>query len=276
MEKKDFQKILDILIKAIPGSWKKLVFLAKYLVNKNSMEFFTKYQDKFVSCFEDKGLKVTEEELKEIFKKIDDILREEQRKNIKDNKTFTSFTMIVDSQGEMKAEMDYIDFHSNEPEYDKKWRATFLTEAYQGYFSEAALEWYFVKPLKDEGLLAQFEGQYGKNLPQDFKDLFKVANGGSPSKAIFDTEEVKRLQLINLLSFNKEVEDTEKEEQIYPVIDSLRNDPETSELIPFASTGFDNFLCLDSENKVILYQSKSKQKLDIANSVTEFIALLHQ
>lgn len=278
MDQEQFQKILDLLVKAIPGSWKKIAFLAKYLTGKSSMEFYTKYQDKFVSCFEDQKVKsnITDKELDEIFKKIDDILKEEQRKNLKDKKPFTSFTMIVDSQGEMKASMDYEDFLKTEPEFDKKWRETYLTESYYRLFEESALEWLFVKPLQSENLLNDFESLYNVALPDSFKNLIKVANGGAPSKPIIDSDPIKRIQVVNLLSFNRSPVDPEKEEVVYPVIDSFRSENGVSDLVPFASAGFNNFICLDGQNKIVLFQKEQNERFVIAQNLDEFIGKLHE
>lgn len=278
MDQEQFQKILDLLVKAIPGSWKKIAFLAKYLTGKSSMEFYTKYQDKFVSCFEDQKVKsnITDKELDEIFKKIDDILKEEQRKNLKDKKPFTSFTMIVDSQGEMKASMDYEDFLKTEPEFDKKWKATYLTESYYRLFEESALEWLFVKPLQSENLLNDFESLYNVALPDNFKNLIKVANGGAPSKPIIDSDPIKRIQVVNLLSFNRSPVDPEKEEVVYPVIDSFRSENGVSDLVPFASAGFNNFICLDGQNKIVLFQKEQNERFVIAQNLDEFIGKLHE
>jgi len=278
MDQEQFQKILDLLVKAIPGSWKKIAFLAKYLTGKSSMEFYTKYQDKFVSCFEDQKVKsnITDKELDEIFKKIDDILKEEQRKNLKDKKPFTSFTMIVDSQGEMKASMDYEDFLKTEPEFDKKWKETYLTESYYRLFEESALEWLFVKPLQSENLLNDFESLYNVALPDNFKNLIKVANGGAPSKPIIDSDPIKRIQVVNLLSFNRSPVDPEKEEVVYPVIDSFRSENGVSDLVPFASAGFNNFICLDGQNKIVLFQKEQNERFVIAQNLDEFIGKLHE
>lgn len=278
MDQEQFQKILDLLVKAIPGNWKKIAFLAKYLTGKSSMEFYTKYQDQFVSCFEDQKVKnnITDKELDEIFKKIDDILKEEQRKNLKDKKPFTSFTMIVDSQGEMKASMDYEDFLKTEPEFDKKWKATYLTESYYRLFEESALEWLFVKPLQSENLLNDFESLYNVTLPDNFKNLIKVANGGAPSKPIIDSDPIKRIQVVNLLSFNRSPVDPEKEEVVYPVIDSFRSENGVSDLVPFASAGFNNFICLDGQNKIVLFQKEQNERFVIAQNLDEFIGKLHE
>ena len=278
MDQEQFQKILDLLVKAIPGNWKKIAFLAKYLTGKSSMEFYTKYQDQFVSCFEDQKVKnnITDKERDEIFKKIDDILKEEQRKNLKDKKPFTSFTMIVDSQGEMKASMDYEDFLKTEPEFDKKWKATYLTESYYRLFEESALEWLFVKPLQSENLLNDFESLYNVTLPDNFKNLIKVANGGAPSKPIIDSDPIKRIQVVNLLSFNRSPVDPEKEEVVYPVIDSFRSENGVSDLVPFASAGFNNFICLDGQNKIVLFQKEQNERFVIAQNLDEFIGKLHE
>ena len=278
MDQKKKKKILDLLVKAIPGNWKKIAFLAKYLTGKSSMEFYTKYQDQFVSCFEDQKVKnnITDKELDEIFKKIDDILKEEQRKNLKDKKPFTSFTMIVDSQGEMKASMDYEDFLKTEPEFDKKWKATYLTESYYRLFEESALEWLFVKPLQSENLLNDFESLYNVTLPDNFKNLIKVANGGAPSKPIIDSDPIKRIQVVNLLSFNRSPVDPEKEEVVYPVIDSFRSENGVSDLVPFASAGFNNFICLDGQNKIVLFQKEQNERFVIAQNLDEFIGKLHE
>lgn len=278
MEQAVFQKILDSLSKAVPKDWKKLILLAKYLTGKSSFEFFTKYDKSFISCFEDEKVKktVSKEQLDEIFKKIDDILREEQKKNLKDKKPFTSFTMIVDNTGSTNALLDYEEIDKDEKGFDSKWKKTYLTESYYRVFEESELEWFFVKPLTSEDLLTDFESLYNVKLPQDFKELIKVSNGGSPSKALFDTDDVKRIQVINLLSFNRVPPETENEEAVYGIIDNLRMDPATSDLVPFASTGFNNYICLDRENKIVLYQDSSKDRLPVANSVTEFIGKLHE
>ena len=66
------------------------------------------------------------------------------------------------------------------------------------------LTWKYVKPLKKENLIEEFEKQNKITFPLDLKNCLKENNGGRPSLKYYDTNEEKEKEVKKLLSFNED------------------------------------------------------------------------
>ena len=64
------------------------------------------------------------------------------------------------------------------------------------------MDWKYVKPLRSEELISEFENAQGMTPSEEFKELMRNCNGGRPDKKGFDTDTEKKKCLKSFLSFN--------------------------------------------------------------------------
>ena len=117
------QKIFDTIEPFAPNGWAKLVFYAEYDQYSYSMEFYALSDGRFVKCFDLPG--VSRNDLIEAFDKIDKALATE-RKKLSGKNTWTSMTMVVQSDGKVKVDYDYADLTEGAYAYKKAWKKKYL------------------------------------------------------------------------------------------------------------------------------------------------------
>ncbi len=124
MSNEIFQKIFDILNPTLPTKWKKMIFYVAYYKGSYSMKYYTSDKEVlFTDCFSQKG--ANKAMLIKIFININKMLMEE-RNALADKDKWSVMTMIVDSNGSIKAEFDYTDISEEPIEYEKKWKETYI------------------------------------------------------------------------------------------------------------------------------------------------------
>lgn len=124
MDEKLFQNVLDKIQDYLPADWRKMVFFAGYTEGSYSMKFYSKAQrGSFTDCFSLPGIKRTK--LIKTFMDIDKILARE-RAGLEGESRWTVFTMMVDSDGNMKTEFDYNDHSDDMVMYEKEWEQKYL------------------------------------------------------------------------------------------------------------------------------------------------------
>ncbi len=124
MSNEIFQKIFDILNPTLPTKWKKMIFYVAYYKGSYSMKYYTSDKEGlFIDCFSQKG--ANKAMLIKIFININKMLMEE-RNALADKDKWSVMTMIVDSNGSIKAEFDYTDISEEPIEYEKKWKETYI------------------------------------------------------------------------------------------------------------------------------------------------------
>lgn len=124
MSNEIFQKIFDILNPTLPTKWKKMIFYVAYYKGSYSMKYYTSDKEGlFADCFSQKG--ANKAMLIKIFININKMLMEE-RNALADKDKWSVMTMIVDSNGSIKAEFDYTDISEEPIEYEKKWKETYI------------------------------------------------------------------------------------------------------------------------------------------------------
>lgn len=124
MNEKIFQSIFDKLQDVLPASWNKVIFYAGYTSGSYNMKYYTDCGDgQYIDCFSQP--KVSMPCLIKLFSSIDKELSAE-RKMLEEKKKWTVFTMIVDSQGNMKTYFDYADIEKNTIEYEREWKKKYL------------------------------------------------------------------------------------------------------------------------------------------------------
>ena len=124
MNEKIFQEVYDIVDEVIPVGWQKRVFYAGYTQGSYSMKYFIDLgNDEYIDCFSLQN--VTSSQLLKLFMKIDKVLSKERDRLIGENK-WNVLTLIVDSNGEFKAEFDYSDISKEFVSYEERWQKKYL------------------------------------------------------------------------------------------------------------------------------------------------------
>lgn len=124
MEDSVYQTVFDKIIEFLPEGWKKAVFFAGYTDGSYTMKFYFEDGNKtYTDCFNMSG--ASKAKLVKLFMEIDKALSA-QRKEQGADKTWTVFTMIVDSNGHMEADYDYDDHSKDMIAYEEKWEAKYL------------------------------------------------------------------------------------------------------------------------------------------------------
>ena len=111
MNEKLFQNVLEQIQEYLPADWRKMVFFAGYTEGSYSMKFYCNdHRGSYIDCFSLTGIKRTK--LIKTFMDIDKILARE-RARLEREFRWTVFTMMVDSEGNMKTEFDYDELKMN-------------------------------------------------------------------------------------------------------------------------------------------------------------------
>jgi len=141
------------------------------------------------------------------------------------------------------------------------------------------MKWNFVKPLRDYQQLCTFEETAGYLFPQEFRDVVKEYNGGSPEKTTFDTNVSEECDFNNLLSFNKNDADS-----IWNLVD--RNTTKKQKwsveglpwkYIPFARDSFGDYICFDrSNNHIVLWDHETDEVEEAATDFLSFLESLYE
>ena len=132
------------------------------------------------------------------------------------------------------------------------------------------MNWKYVKALKTENLIKEFEATFKFEFPVSFIDTVVNYNGGRPEMDVYDTDKTKERTIKSLLSFNKEDKET-----IWKIAewskDELKDD-----YIAFAIDHFGNLLCFSVSDRSIVFMDMETLKTEmIANDFSTFIDKLY-
>ena len=128
--------------------------------------------------------------------------------------------------------------------------------------------------------ISDFENQLGVELPDDFKEIIKNQDGGTPELPALDfcgMSEKVFSGLIPLLEFN------DYSESIIETINSYET-PFPEGIIPFAQDPFGNLYCFDYRNKstpIIVYwnheegMNNENQFCFVADNFTKLLSMLY-
>ena len=106
MNEKLFQNVLEQIQEYLPADWRKMVFFAGYTEGSYSMKFYCNdHRGSYIDCFSLTGIK---------------------RARLEREFRWTVFTMMVDSEGNMKTEFDYDDHSDDMVLYEKEWEQRYL------------------------------------------------------------------------------------------------------------------------------------------------------
>lgn len=133
------------------------------------------------------------------------------------------------------------------------------------------MEWKYVKPIKSEDLINDFECAVKYCFPDDFRKCVLLYNGGRPINRSFDTEKTKERELKSFLSFNKEDRET-----VWKIMD-WNKDELGNRFIAFAIDNFGNLICFDANNDSIVFLNHENLETElIAKTFSEFIDKLYE
>lgn len=132
------------------------------------------------------------------------------------------------------------------------------------------MNWKYVKTLKSENDIAEFEKVYKIEFPDSFKEIVSKFNGGCPEKDVYDTDKTKERTIKSILSFNQNDKET-----IWKI-----NEYSTEELgnryVAFAIDHFGNLICFSRSNKSIVFMDMETLKTEsIAKDFTSFLDKLY-
>ena len=133
------------------------------------------------------------------------------------------------------------------------------------------MNWKYVKPLKSEKLIDDFEQLVCYSFPNEFKSCVQLHNGGRPAYRGFDTAKNVGREIKSFLSFNHN--DRETVWKIY----EWNKEELSNKYIAFAIDNFGNLICFDSKNDSVVFFNHEDLSIElIANSFVEFMNLLFE
>lgn len=130
----------------------------------------------------------------------------------------------------------------------------------------SSLTWKYVKELKNESAIENFEKNQQVHIPNDLKEIISKYNNGRPSLRYFDLGNEKGIEFKKLLSFNSD----DKEN----IFEFLSIDSQHSGLLPFADDISGNLLCL-YKGKIYFWNHESDTLTFLADTFSEFLATLY-
>lgn len=132
------------------------------------------------------------------------------------------------------------------------------------------LEWKYVIPLKDEGVLENLEIKMCLPIPSDLMECIKKNNGGVPSFFKFDLSDKKAMVFGGLLSFNEGDDDS-----FFDFACKFATEDKTRlTMFPFGLDPFGNFYCI-KDGKVVFFDHEDNAILPVADSFTKFLEMLY-
>lgn len=132
------------------------------------------------------------------------------------------------------------------------------------------MECKYVKLLKSEKLIDDYECQVKYVFNESFRKFVLKNNGGRPKKKIFDTDKTKERELKTFLSFNHEDRET-----VWKLFEWNKEELK-NRYIPFAIDNFGNLICFDGNNDKIVFINHENLSIEIiADNFDAFINKLY-
>lgn len=115
-----YQSIFNTLQEILPDDWHKVVFYAQYGENSYSMKYFVDSGDGvYTDCFKLKG--ISKRDIIKAFALIDSQIMP-IRKKLSKKDTWSVMTLIVDDEGNFKADFEYEDISEDSIGYYQRWK----------------------------------------------------------------------------------------------------------------------------------------------------------
>ena len=132
------------------------------------------------------------------------------------------------------------------------------------------MNWKYVKPLKSEDAIQEFEEIYKFKFPDSFKECAYKYNGGRPEKDVYDTDKTKERTIKSLLSFNKDDRET-----IWKINDYC-SDELGDRYVAFAIDQFGNLICFALSDKSVVFMNMETLNIEmISNCFSDFLNKLY-
>ena len=140
------------------------------------------------------------------------------------------------------------------------------------------MKWSWVKQLKSDNLIEEFENMIGYTFPEDYKECVRLNNGGAPELEAFDVknEYIGTTGFGYLYSFNKD--DISSIWNLYEW-DECDDDQRAfiGRYIPFTSSAGGDPVCFDTTNNhVVFIDHETLEVEELANSFSAFIEMLYE
>lgn len=115
--------------------------------------------------------------------------------------------------------------------------------------------------------LEEIDKKLGTILPKDLKNLILQFNKGMPKPNKFPLGNGKYAEFERLISFNLN--------ENFTVYNSITNEMKAKNIIPFATTSNDNYICIKN-SEIILYNVEKDIEKYLCNSLSELVNMLQE
>lgn len=133
------------------------------------------------------------------------------------------------------------------------------------------MKWKYVKPLKSEDLLNDYEKLTEYKLPKDFRKFVIELNGGRPERKGFSTNTDKNRELKSFLSFNPNDKET-----VWQAYEWLK-DEFGNKYLAFAIDNFGNVICFDTDNGNVVFLNHEDLSVEcISATFGDFMKALYK
>lgn len=122
MDNTIYNEITKNLVTVLPENWDKVCLYCQ--ITNDSYEFFfhVKVEGNYIQSFDlEKSYKISRKELRECFKKLNDVVKPEY-----EEKKFYVMTFILEKNGKFSTEYEYTDYSERSLDYKKSWKEKYL------------------------------------------------------------------------------------------------------------------------------------------------------
>ena len=135
-----------------------------------------------------------------------------------------------------------------------------------------SVEWDFGEKISDK-IIKKTEKYFKVTFPDDYKSVVKSNDGASPSPDCWDIpggEKEKTFDALIPLS-------GDEDESITDHYETLKDEYNVSDLIPFALDAFGNYICFKiPDMRVFYFDTEAGESVFVTESFSEFISLLYE
>ena len=129
------------------------------------------------------------------------------------------------------------------------------------------MDWKYVKPLRDDLSVSQFEAEFGAVLPPALRQIVLLHNAGTPSRDRFTLPDGEKDRVKGLLSFNRE-----DKGNVWQV-NAVEGRPQG--LVAFAQDPFGSDICVKTDTgEVFFVDNDTGEVYNIAPDVEFFLSSL--
>lgn len=121
-----YQEIFNILQEILPNNWHRVTFYAEYGESSYSMKYFVDLgSGQYIECFKLKD--IPKRDIIKAFAVIDSKIMP-IRKELSKKDAWSVMTLVIDDEGNFKADFEYDDISENFIEYYQRWKKKYLND----------------------------------------------------------------------------------------------------------------------------------------------------